>query len=238
MDVSKRLPLKVYETAGVGRVAWPITQGIPFADGQLRRGAQVSVIDGTGTPLPTQATCLATWNKECAWVKWLLIDFQCDLAAGETKELFVEYGQGVEPPPPTLPVSVARHNRRTRIDTGKLRLELRHNSPDFLAACCVLSADGWRNILRGGPGPHLYLSETDGTVYDSVSAAPSSRLAVEDEGPLRASVAIKGYHATFQGIHLCPYTLRIHLYAGKRRGLPNRPSPQASTNRPSIPSYK
>jgi hypothetical protein len=38
---------------------------------------------------------------------------------------------------------------------------------------------------------------------------------VEDEGPLRVSVAIKGFHASPSGVGLCPYTVRIHAFAGR-----------------------
>lgn len=212
---TKRVPLTVQETAGIDRVAWPITQGVPFADGELRRGAPVSVVDEDGHRLPTQATCLATWNRDCAWAKWLLVDFACDLAAGETRRLFLEYGDGVATPAPERPITVVREGRRTRIDTGTLRLDLRHGSADFLAACSVHGSGGWRDVLRGAPGPHLYLTGTDGTTYNSITPALPPRITIEDEGPLRVSVAIAGYHADARGIRLCPYTVRIHLYAGK-----------------------
>ena len=32
---------------------------------------------------------------------------------------------------------------------------------------------------------------------------------------MRAAVCIKGFHASASGLYLCPYTLRIHAYAGK-----------------------
>lgn len=211
-----RIPLRVAEAAGVDRAGWPITQGVPFADGTLRRGAPVRVVDEDGAALPTQSTCLATWNKDFAWVKWLLVDFQCDLRASQTRELFLEHGDAVAPMPPDHPVTVERRGRRTCINTGALRLELRHDSTDFLAACSVKGRDGWRNVLRGAPALSLYLSGTDGTEYESVGGALPPRITVEDDGPLRASVAVKGYHATRQGVLLCPYTVRLHVYSGKQ----------------------
>ena len=78
----KRIKLSVEEPAGVDRHAWPITQGVPFAEGELERGAPVRMVDTDGRVLPTQSTCLATWSKDLKYVKWLLVDFQCDLAAG------------------------------------------------------------------------------------------------------------------------------------------------------------
>ena len=54
----KRIRLTVEEAGGVDRVAWPVTQGIPFADGELERGAAVRVVTVEGAPLPAQGTCL------------------------------------------------------------------------------------------------------------------------------------------------------------------------------------
>ena len=210
-----RIKLTIENAGNVERKAWPITQGVPFAEGELECGAPVRVVDDNGQVLPTQSTCLATWSKNLKYVKWLLVDFQCDLTAGQTKEVFLEYVEGVESPQPNQPVTVNRQSRRIKLDTGTLRLEIRTGFPDFLAGCSVKTADGWRDVFRGRPGPYLYMTSAKGQVYDSYTAAPIPSITVEDDGPLRASVCVKGYHAEANGLHLCPYTLRIHACAGK-----------------------
>ena len=210
-----RIKLTIENAGDIERKNWPITQGIPFAEGELERGAAVRVVDRDGEILPTQSTCLATWSKELKYVKWLLVDFQCNLAAGQTKEIFLEYGKDVELQHPRQPVTVTRHGRRIRIDTGTMRLEMRTGTPDFFAGCFVKIDDGWRDVFRGKPSPYLYMTSTKGEIYSSYTAAPSPNITVEDEGPLRASACIKGYHASESGLYLCPYTLRIHAYAGK-----------------------
>src|SRR5262245_61577 len=187
----KRIKLTAENPSNVDRHAWPITQGIPLADGELERGSRVKVVDSDGKALPTQSTTLATWNKDLKYVKWLLVDFQTDLPAGKTKELFLEYGKGVESPKPPQPVAVTREEKLITIDTGALRLEIRPDSADFLAACLVKTKNAWRDVFRGRPGPYLYMIGGDGAVYDSYRAAPRPTVTVEDEGPLRSSVCIK-----------------------------------------------
>src|SRR6266508_3406935 len=76
----KRVRLTVENAANVARKAWPVTQGVPFADRELERGAPVRIVESDGRVLPTQAIYLATWNPDLKYVKWLLVDFQCDLA--------------------------------------------------------------------------------------------------------------------------------------------------------------
>ncbi len=227
-DKIKRIPLTVENAGGVERKGWPITQGVPFADGDLKKGASVRVVDASGKTLPTQSSSMATWNKDLKYVKWLLVDFQADLRANQTEQFFLEYGPGVEAVTPEVGVKVTRSDERIRVDTGALRLDFRvptrqarppvasfQRARDFLAGCFVKGEDGWHDLFRGGPGPHLYLVDTLGQVYDSCTAAPTPRVKVEEEGPMRVCVCVKGYYATDNGIHLCPFTLRIHLYAGK-----------------------
>ncbi len=119
---------------GVDRVGWPVTQGTPFAEGDLRRGAAVRLVDGAGRRLPVQATCLTTWKKDLKHVKWLLLDFQADLRAGQTREVFLEYGPGVRAVSPEQVVTVDRSGGRIRIDTGAMQVDLRSGDPDFFAA--------------------------------------------------------------------------------------------------------
>lgn len=50
----QRIALHVEEPAGVSRTAWPVTQGVPFADGELRRGRPVRIVSPEGHVLPAQ----------------------------------------------------------------------------------------------------------------------------------------------------------------------------------------
>ena len=228
LEKAKRIKLTIENAGGVDRKAWPITQGVPFADKDLERGFPVRVVDISGKALPTQASCLATWQKDMKYVKWLLVDFQADLEADNTEEFFLEYGSGVEAELPEQGVCVERSDERIRVDTGALRMDFRvptsrprppvasfQRARDFLDGCRVRTGKVWHNVFRGNPGPHLYLVDTMGEVYDSCTAAPTPKVVVEEEGPMRVCVCIKGYHATDGGIHLCPYALRVHLYTAK-----------------------
>ena len=55
----KRIPMRVEEPANVDRKAWPITQGVPFADGDLERGAAVVKL-ALVRPCPTKYLILFT----------------------------------------------------------------------------------------------------------------------------------------------------------------------------------
>lgn len=214
-NTPKRIRLTIDNVGDIRRAAWPVTQGVPFAEGELPCGAPVRVIDDRGRPLPTQHACLATWSRDLKYVKWLLIDFQSDLPRGSTTHLFLEYGDEIDAPPPQLPVVVAEDDKRVRVDTGRLRLDVRKDTADFMSGCAIKTEEGWHDVFRGRPGPHLYIQAMTGRMYRSDTGAPPPIVTIEDHGPLRASVCIKGHHASSEGLRLCPFILRIHAYAGK-----------------------
>ncbi len=91
----KRIKLCVEGPEGIERRAWPVTQGVPFADGELERGAPVRVVSETGQTIPTQSLCLTTWRDDLRFVKWLLVDFQIDLPEGGAQDVYIEYGPRV-----------------------------------------------------------------------------------------------------------------------------------------------
>lgn len=213
-----RVPLQLSGGPGVLYTLWPVTQGVPFAEGVLAAGTPVRVVSKAGEPFPTQAQCLTTWNADQRHVRWLLVDFQADLTPGEQFRLFLEAGA---PPAPSQAVQVERDGSRLRVDTGPLQFELRYawkaweppRVPDLLARCRVRGEDGWHELLTDSPV--LYMLDQERRVYETTTAGPAPTVTVEDQGPLRASLCIRGYHASAEGVRFCPYILRLHFYAGR-----------------------
>lgn len=212
---TKRIRLTLEEPGGIERTAWPVTQGIPFAVGELRRGDPVRVVTESGDVLASQAQCLATWRADLEDVKWLLVDFQAGLPAGAARSIFLEYGPATEAVPAAQQIRVEQTERHIDIDTGPLRVRLRKGDPDFFASCCVRAGDEFREALRGRPGPYLYMTDQNGVHYDSCEAAPAPTVEIEEDGPIRASVRISGFHASDDGRRFCPYVLRLHFFAGR-----------------------
>ena len=132
-DKIKRITLSVEETGGADRQAWPVTQGIPFAQGDLPHGASVRVVTDAGESLPSQTACLAKWDKDSKFVKWLLLDTQVDLAAGESRMVYLEYGPGVPEKSSGNTVTVQDADGFVRVDTGTLGVAFRRDDPGFAA---------------------------------------------------------------------------------------------------------
>ena len=61
----RSVELIVEEAAGIDRYRSPVTQGVPFAEGELPFETPVCAADSKGAALPTQAKCLAALNGIC-----------------------------------------------------------------------------------------------------------------------------------------------------------------------------
>jgi len=201
-----------------------VTQGVSFADGELERDWPVRVVTENGDPIPTQSRCLATWNRDMRFVKWLLVDFQVDLESEEERSLFLEYGPDAAAPEPPVALQVEEvPDAKVDVDTGMLRMHLRgaapakqtHRPPAAFVGFEVKTQDGWEEVQGEGAGLRLYMKDQHGHVYDSCSAGHRTRVTVEEAGPMRACICVKGYHSAPNGPMFCPYILRLHFFAGK-----------------------
>jgi len=224
----KRIALQLRGADDVDYAAWPVTQGIPFGDGNLESGTPVRVVDERGRPIPTQTRCLATWNADRRYVKWLLVDFQADMPAGQTRQLSLEAGPDAEPPAGPEPVTVTRNDRLGgegfTINTGPLELDLFQSRFHLETAddrnpirrCSIRNGGGWHDVFAAASAPFLYMADQHGNACESRGPGPPARVTLEEVGPLRATLRVNGHHALPQGQRFCPYLLRLHLFAGKR----------------------
>lgn len=200
---------------GVAYRAWPVTQGIPLASGQLERGEAVRVVDSRGCARPTQSRCLATWDADLKYVRWLLVDFQADLDPGQASELRLETGSS---PAPSEAIRLEQTATHLEIDTGPLHWAIRHPGNTWHTPAPGGLLTSWRvdgeELLSEEAGLCLYMVDQFGVRYES-SSSPPPLVEVEEEGPLRASICVRGFHASEQGGRFCPYVLRLHFFAGR-----------------------
>ncbi len=90
---AKTVSLVVEEPSGVERRAWPVTSGVPLAEGTIRDPSYARLhLDGKELPLQTET--LSRWSDGS--IKWLLLDFQIDISANKTRKLRLEYGPDVK----------------------------------------------------------------------------------------------------------------------------------------------
>jgi hypothetical protein len=190
------LTLAVEEAAGVARTHWPVRGGVPFGRGKLRDAALVRLMNGN-QEVPLQKKVLAVWPD--GNVRWLLVDFLADVAAGQTARYTLEYGKHALAKPG---VTVRQEAERIWIDTGALRFAL--DTKAFRGIETTFS--------RGGA---LRLVKDSGEEFRA-DRLPPDEVVVEDSGPIRASVKVAGWFAAAGGEKFCRYEARVFAWAGRQ----------------------
>jgi hypothetical protein len=215
VSFSQEVDLTITEPAGVVRRRWPVTSGIPFAQGELRRHAHVALFNSAGVELPLQTEVLSRWPDRS--IRWLLLDFQIDLAANQTKELALVYGSDGRRSDVPDPIRLNTRHDSPYFYTGPLRIQLSPNSFRLLDAV-------W--LDRNGDGEFTEDERvTDGSAAGIVLVGPNGKrfradlshanMTMEQLGPMRACVRIDGDHRAEDDTTLFRYVVRMHIYRGQ-----------------------
>ena len=77
----------------------PLTFGVPFARGALRKSDGVRVVDERGRAVPAQFDVTATWSPKGDEVRWLLVDTVVPIRNGKPPRRFLEFGPDAPAPP-------------------------------------------------------------------------------------------------------------------------------------------
>ena len=194
--------LTVADDAQTARTAGIVTSGVPFARGAVKDVKALSVT-ASGSVVPAQFTRLASWYDGS--VRWALMDCQADVPAGGRTDLVIrDDGRNR---PPAAPVTVRTAAGEVTITTGPLTLTIDTRRFNLITS---LKVDGRERITGAGRGLVLYTA--DGK---AVTAGPPTTVTVEQAGPVRAVVCLKG---AYPGVHngLLTYTARITAFAGRK----------------------
>jgi len=186
------------------RVQELVTVGIP-----LPEDSGVSFVGQLGMRGVTAAklTALARWDT--GGLKWVLADFLADVPAGsESYDVSLTAGSGGF----GGPHMATEETGRIVIETGPARFEIPRNAARIFDRVVV---DGVELISPGNASAIIARDET-GRLYSSASD-PSAQVVLENNGPVRAVVTVKGRHTAPDGTGFLDYTLRMEFARGQRR---------------------
>jgi hypothetical protein len=188
------------------RQAEPVTVSIPFAQGRLADPRCLIVRDGDRV-LPTQRRVLATWQDGS--VKWLLIHFQPALPGNADKTMHFEIAETATDVQSDVAVVTTETPSGIEINTGPLSFTIPR---DGFAPINHVRLNGkalWARPLFTG----FVLTYNGQQVSSDLGPI---ELEIEEAGPLRAVILVKGKHYSAKGgtpyLGLCG---RITAYAGK-----------------------
>ena len=233
------IPLIITESNGQSRFRYPLTRGAPLPQGVIFEivGLRMSAPDGAN--VPAQFRVLSRWPDGS--VKWVLIDFQVDLAAGATIVYTMSYNEQHPAPQTALTINLEESDEYIAVDTGPLtfrigrkryglidQISLRNRESDseeytvYDAQENGRKGDAWVGITEGGTsgGTQRQIYGMGGVCRASL-ASDAYSVCIEESGPLRAVIRCDGaceadipmHH--YAGYRPFRYTTRIYAYAGQ-----------------------
>jgi hypothetical protein len=211
---SLRVELKVQNHTPVNRVNEPLTSGIPIPQGLIFMDPNngqlpLKITDSAGVQIPAQFSVLAKWPDKS--IKWVLLDFQAVVKDEKEAVYYLEDGgQGNTP----RGIKLQQTEELIEVDTGKLQFSINKTGPNLFEQLSV-KGFGANPIITSKQQSGLELTGTDNQVFASYFSPPDEVL-VEEQGPLRSVIRIRGNFAAEDGEIFQPqiarYTIRIHSY--------------------------
>ena len=202
------------------------TWGMPFPRGTVPGAEAVSVTDGTGTPVPSQAWPLATWPDGS--LKWAGIALPALDTPSGTYQVTADGDAATgasQPASGGASVTVTEGADSLSVDTGVLQMVINQNGPALFSS---LMRDG-REVARDARLVSLvqgHIPEGAGTVGRDAFTGEVTAVVLEQSGPVRAVVRLEGRHRPDApgrpGVpgsgnrDWLPFVVRFYFYANAR----------------------
>jgi hypothetical protein len=216
---TRQIELTVGEPTDAGRDGWPVRSGVPLPQGLLSDPAAVRLLDASGAEVPVQAQATAWWPDGIS-VQWLLLDFFAqtmpDAEARYTLEVNASPGvapgqtvrvEAEEIAPDTALGAVAAP---VTVETGALTWRLAEGG---FTPFAHVEADGHSAPALSSAEGGFELVDAEGRRFSSAREAPEE-IIVEQAGPLRATVLVRGRLVSDDGEAFMRYLCRLHFHAG------------------------
>jgi hypothetical protein len=234
----KYVELRVSEDVGIERRNWPISRGIPLAEGALQEINELWLEDGTKAPVAAQFRLLARWPDGS--LKWVLTDFQADVPANGEAVYRLCWGEGKKEAVPHETLKIIDDEERVVVCSGPLCFGISRKAFGLFEfvhlgeradGSFVVEHDAVPQGIGGEAWVNICESFWDGDgkrrIYGMggkcrASLAPAVyKVEVEEAGPLRAVIRCEGAFEADVPMHhyagYCPmrFILRIYAYAGQ-----------------------
>jgi len=210
------VPLSVGTAKGAGQADVYVSSGVPFPVSHLASPTSVQLLDDGGRETPVQTRALARWPD--GTVKWLHLVFPARVSDSTPRKFTLRYGTAVKSSRVKSGIRLTESADGVTIVTGPLQIKLsrRAFSPPgtvWLDANGDGKFEAGERMTDDGAESCVTLRDAEGKAFTSLS--PPDEVVVEEAGPLRASVRIRGTHQAADGAKLFAYTVRLYAYAGK-----------------------
>jgi len=189
-----QVPLTVQESAGVQRKAEPVSGGLPLPKGRFRKDQAFAIARADGTPVPCQVLPLVVETD--GTLRWVLVDFQDDLAAGAGAAYLLKAAKPAGRPTQTLKVDETPEG--VTVDTGKIRFTVSRQKPFGLFDSVAV---GGNAVVSGGEASYVQMqgrkawNDTGQWQPRKFLAGPPETLRLWYAGPMRVTIEAAGHFA-------------------------------------------
>ena len=212
----QRVEVEVLRQRYTGAAHIPASGGVPFPKGALGSSENVRLLDADGKEVPAQVRVSARWPDGS--IKWVLLDCQPEFPPNDPAKLVLEYGADVQRKAFASPLTVEENPNAILVTTGPARFEVSRKSFGpfgrgwadadgdgvFADTELVSAAEGWAGSV---------VTDSNGVEHTSLSAP--DEVTLEESGPLKVVILVRGRHTGPGGEKLYAYEARIVAYAGK-----------------------
>jgi hypothetical protein len=187
--------LVVRESAGVARKDEPVSGGVPMPMGLVKQPGDVHMVDADGNEVPGQFSAINRWGHDGS-VCWMLVQSRATVPAKGAVKFYLKPGK-IKAPAKGVTVEEADDEIIVRSPKNDMEIRVSKRKLELVQSKLTL---------------------TNGEVYTSTASAPTE-VVVEESGPERATILVRGRHA-FAGKgkgtlpYLYGYVARIRIYAG------------------------
>tara|TARA_Y100000310_G_scaffold155538_1_gene155016 strand:+ start:584 stop:4981 length:4398 start_codon:yes stop_codon:yes gene_type:complete len=185
------IELTVPETSGIDRVDEPVTSGVPLPEGAITSTANLKLWDNTQTTeIPAQFKVLSRWgdlDNLSASIKWVLVDFQANINAGQTGIYYLEYGAGVSHGNYGNDLLVESGDA-VHFDTGKLVFDVNKNKFQLFNNLWV---GGQQIVVNSTSNGIVVIDDKTGKTFTSTNSLPFD-IDIEENGPMKAVLQFQG----------------------------------------------
>jgi hypothetical protein len=206
--------LTVQESAGLARSGEPVSGGIPLPRGLVKDPAALKLLDAEGKEVPAQFSTINRWGSDQS-VMWLLVQSTATVPAKGQVTFVLKPG----------PAAARRDGLKVvdgadavTVETGRIKFTVSKKRFNLIDQAW-LTADGQEiQVIASGTAGGSAITLASGEVYTS-TAEPPTEVVVEESGPERATIAVRGLHKPRDGKGTVPYLygylVRIRAYAGQ-----------------------
>ncbi len=226
------VPLTIREVNGVARIGNPVNSGVPFAKGEVREIRELQLVDTDGKAVPASIEPRSRWLGDES-LKWVTVHFVADIDAKGTRRYRLTNSRVAASP---SALHIERAGETITVVTGRAKFVIptdrlaplsqvylrSHLSRDFVESDAMLARpatvvlqcrNGESRVVPRVESKNEFKSELVRLGEPFMPNSSIQSAVIEEQGPGRAVIALKGTFSTAQTKSL-DFTARLYFYGG------------------------